>query len=115
MQWAMQSLSNETLTLSPAQYLPYCNGTLPCTFFIAVTGFLAQASYTLLVTTPNDTTTLVNGIPQVCVCARARELATMCFILPVSLFLHVSTDWSGVPKHVLILRVQRAEPKLPSH
>lgn len=69
LQWSMISLSNEFLTLSPAQYLPNCNNTLPCTFVIGITGFIAEASYTLVVTTgSSDVVMLIDGTPQVSHC-----------------------------------------------
>ena len=63
----MIQLADEVLTLQPSDYTGVCKQ--PYQFFIGVTGFLGEASYTLLVTTGNnDTVLLADGVPQVCWC-----------------------------------------------
>jgi hypothetical protein len=66
-QWAMLSLASETLILQPGDYLPLCGGRPPCNLYFAVTGFLNEASYTLLVSTtgPGGVMRILDGQPQV--------------------------------------------------
>lgn len=66
----MLSLADETFTLNPSDFTGKCGSGPSYQFFFAVTGFLGEASYTLVVTTGNnDTILLADGVPQVIRCA----------------------------------------------